>query len=135
MQIFGEAEVKAPIRIFHGAADDWTPVAPCRDYVGRLRQAGVDAELIELPGAHHGFDVPTLPASLWLPNVQSSSRCHRVVEGAPGEFVDGATGRPAVANDPCVTRGATVGYDPGAQRAAIAGVTQFLRAVFALPPP
>ena len=133
VQLFGETEVKSPMRIFHGAADDWTPVAPCREYVGRLRQAGVDAELIELPGAHHGFDVPTLPASLWLPNVQSSGRCHAVVERSPGEFVDGVTGSPAVANNPCVTRGATVGYQPAAQRAAIAGVTQFLRSTFNLP--
>jgi dienelactone hydrolase len=30
----------APIRIFHGTADDYVPVAHCRSYVERLRKAG-----------------------------------------------------------------------------------------------
>lgn len=37
------------IRIFHGAADDWVPVEPCRDYVTRLRRAGKDATLTGIP--------------------------------------------------------------------------------------
>ena len=131
LQLFDEARVSAPIRIFHGTADDWTPIAPCREYVLRLRRAGVDAELIELPDALHGFDVPGLPGSLYLPSVQNGSRC-RIVERAPGDFVDAETGRPAASSDPCVGRGATVGYHSGAQRAAIAGVKEFLRTVFTL---
>jgi len=41
-----------------GAADDWTPVGPCREHVERLRRAGVDAKMHEFAGALHGFDVP-----------------------------------------------------------------------------
>ena len=47
-----------PIRIHHGAADDYVPVAPCRAYVERLRKAGKDVTLIEYPDAHHAFDNP-----------------------------------------------------------------------------
>jgi dienelactone hydrolase len=31
-----------PIRIFHGSADDYAPVAPCRSYVERLKIKGKD---------------------------------------------------------------------------------------------
>src|SRR5215831_12754252 len=38
-----------PIRLFHGTADDYVPVAPCRAYVERLRKAGKDVMLTEYP--------------------------------------------------------------------------------------
>src|SRR6266581_6446659 len=37
----------APIRQFHGAADDYVPVAPCRPYFERLRAVGRDVQLTE----------------------------------------------------------------------------------------
>ncbi len=47
-----------PIRQFHGAADDYVVVAPCRDYFERLRAAGRDVVLTEYPDAHHSYDNP-----------------------------------------------------------------------------
>jgi predicted esterase len=38
-----------PIRQFHGSADDYVPVAPCRSYFERLKLAGKDAVLTEYP--------------------------------------------------------------------------------------
>jgi dienelactone hydrolase len=32
-----------PIRLYHGVADDWKPVGPCRDYVARLQKVGAIA--------------------------------------------------------------------------------------------
>jgi dienelactone hydrolase len=55
----GDTDVSAaPIRQFHGAADDYTPVAPYRAYFERLRAAGRDALLAEYPSAYHSFDNP-----------------------------------------------------------------------------
>ena len=51
----------APIREFHGAADNWTLAAPCRDYIARRKSAGKDAALTEYPGASHAVDAPDTP--------------------------------------------------------------------------
>ena len=57
--LIGDTDVSGvPIRMFHGAADDYVPVAPCRAYVERLRAAGNDARLTEFADAHHGYDNP-----------------------------------------------------------------------------
>lgn len=131
IHLLDDEQVSAPIRIFHGAADDWTPVGPCREYVERLTRAGVDAKVHEFAGALHGFDVPTLPGSLYLPGVQNGTRC-RVREQSSGVFVDTVTGAPLSERSACVTHGATVGYHPRAHREAVAAVKEFLAATFGL---
>jgi len=45
-----------PIRLFHGDADDWVAIGPCRAYVQRLKAAGADATLTEFPDAVHAYD-------------------------------------------------------------------------------
>jgi dienelactone hydrolase len=109
------------IRIFHGGADDWLPVAACRQYVDRLRQAGKDIQLTEYAGAQHGFDNPTAPPTLHLPNVQAGPDC-RLEERAGGQMVFRATGQPFAAGHPRVRRGATIGHDPQAHRLALDAV-------------
>ena len=48
MTFIGDTEVSpVPIRQFHGQADDYVTVAPCRPYYERLRDAGRDAVLTE----------------------------------------------------------------------------------------
>jgi dienelactone hydrolase len=60
IKFIGDTDVSAsPIREFHGAADDYVPVAPCRAYFDRLRAAGHDALLTEYPEVYHGFDNPS----------------------------------------------------------------------------
>ncbi|MBM3557602.1 MAG: dienelactone hydrolase family protein [Alphaproteobacteria bacterium] len=45
-----------PLLVLIGEADDWTPLAPCRDLAEYGRRQGADIEFVAYPGAHHGFD-------------------------------------------------------------------------------
>jgi dienelactone hydrolase len=120
-----------PIRIFHGAADDLVPVAPCRAYVERLRKAGKDIQLTEYPGARHLFDNVDFQPPRYVAQIQSSRRC-RLEERANGEIVNSETNRPFSFNDSCVDRGSTLAYDEAAYKASIQAVTQFLRTTLKL---
>jgi dienelactone hydrolase len=118
-----------PIRLFHGTADDWTAIGPCRDYVERLRRAGKDVELKEYPGAQHAFDAPYLPAAIHLPRPVNTFRC-LLVEHEGGRVVNRETGRTFAFTDACVFRGATLGYEPRAHHDAIKAVTTLLGDLF-----
>ncbi|WP_424139514.1 dienelactone hydrolase family protein [Roseomonas chloroacetimidivorans] len=51
-----------PVLMLLGGADDWTPPAPCRLAARRARAAGAGpVEVVEYPGAPHGFDQPDIP--------------------------------------------------------------------------
>jgi dienelactone hydrolase len=131
--IGGEDVTDRPIRIFHGEADDWLPIGPCRDYIERLRRAGRDAVLVAYPGAHHGFDLHLAPPNLWLPNVQRGPTCD-LEEQPGGIMVLARTGEPFTFSHPCIVRGATIGYHPEAHRQALADVKSFVRSALRLPP-
>src|SRR5207237_2026492 len=92
VQLLDETDVTAPVRIFHGTADDWTTIDHCRAWVARRRAAGKDVSLVEYPGAMHGFDNPSFPEPRRLPQVVNSSGC-TVFQHADGTFTE-ATGRP-----------------------------------------
>ena len=114
-----------PIRLFHGAADDYVPVAPCRPYVERLRKAGKDVTLTEYPDAHHAFDNPFLKVGT-APQSQTTRRC-TMVEEPVGTIINAATKQPFTMEDPCVERGPTVGYNAAATAAATQAVREFRR--------
>lgn len=118
-----------PIRIFHGAADDWIPVEPCKAYITRLQDAGVDATLIEYPDAHHSFDDPQNPIQL-MPDVLSPGNCAFVEQD--GQIVDPETGLEAGITAACVTRGGTIGYNAAAAAQAVEDVVEFFKTVFQL---
>jgi len=133
MRLLDEDEVSSrPFRIFHGTADDWTPIDPCREYVQRMRQAGKDAFLYEYPDAHHGFANPSFPSVTFLSTLLSASRNCLFVEQADGHFaiLHRDTGKLASAEASCVSRGVTIGHDPRAHRQAIQDVKGFLEATF-----
>jgi len=118
-----------PIRLYHGIADDWVPVGPCRDYVARLKKAGANIDLVEYAGAYHAFDNQTIPGTLQLPQAVTSRKCH-FKELQQGVIINSDTGQPATFNDPCIERGTTVAYNAEATDAARKDVIEFLTNLF-----
>jgi len=119
-----------PIRLFHGTADDYVPVAPCRAYVERLRKAGKDVTLTEFADAHHAFDNPLTKVGP-VPQAQTTRRC-AMTEQPEGTIINAVTKLPFTMEDPCVERGPNVGYDAAATAAATKAVKEFLRTALAL---
>ena len=128
-----------PIRLFHGTADDWVRIGPCRDYVERLKHAGADARLTEYRGAFHAYDVSYFHAYdvsyfkelMRLPDAQTARNC-TMVEGDDGVVLNAGTGQPFTLDDPCVERGVFVAYDAAPHQATVRAVKEFLLAAFKL---
>jgi dienelactone hydrolase len=124
-----ECVSKVPIRVFHGSADNYVPVAPCRKYVGRLRRAGADVQLNEYAGAHHAFDNPLYEPHRLLPDAIVTAHCERA-ERPVGTIINVATDELFRWDDACVRRGGTVGYDAVATVEATRAVTTFFVEAF-----
>lgn len=121
-----------PIRMFHGTADDFVPVAPCRSYVERLRARGKDVTLTEYAGAHHVFDAAASVTPIWVGYAQTGRRC-RLEEAPDGRIINSETKQPfTTAGDPCVERGASVAYNAEAHGRTLSAVKAFVGAVFNL---
>ena len=120
-----------PIRIFHGAADDYAPIGPCLTYVQRLKDAGGDAQVTAPPDGTHAFDMPSLPSKpLFLPDAQKTDCV--IVEDKSGAMIDEATGGPWSAADSCNGKGAHLAYSAEATGVADAAVLAWLATVFKL---
>lgn len=122
------AMTPGPVRIFVGAADDWTPVAACREWVARRQAAGRDVSIVVYEGAMHAFDVPQFSRPQRWTGMFNPGKC-TITEQPDRTFVTD-DGRPLTGASPCVTRGATLGYDAGAHRQSIADLKAFLDAAF-----
>jgi dienelactone hydrolase len=117
----------SPIRMFHGAADNYVPVAPCREYVARLKAKGAKVELTEYPGAHHVFDGRSFKTAVVAAKSQSTRNC-QLAEAKSGAVINVRTGQPFSYADPCVALGPTIGYDEGAHAQARKAVRDFVAA-------
>jgi dienelactone hydrolase len=119
-----------PIRIFHGADDNWVPVEPCRKYVERLQKNGKDAQLTEYPGAHHIFDAP-IEFTREFSKATGLGTCE-LEEKPGGLLVNRATGESIKPTDDCFTKGTTIGGNLKARSEAIEAVRGFLKTTLAL---
>jgi len=115
-----------PIRLFHGTADDFNAIGPCRAYMQRLHDAGADAELKAYNGARHVFDWPLLARPPTFAKAPVTSGC-RLEEGMDSRILDAVTGKPFSYASECVRPGATLQYDRAAHDASIADVKRTLR--------
>jgi dienelactone hydrolase len=114
-----------PIRLFHGIADDWVSIEPCRGYVERLKKSGADAVLAEYPGAYHAFDAYFLKEAMKFPQAQTTRHC-LLAEGDGGEILNSKTGKHYDLTDPCVEKGTTVVYNEEATTGTTKAVKEFL---------
>jgi dienelactone hydrolase len=124
----------APIRQFHGASDDYVPVAPCRPYFERLRAAGRDVQLTEYPDAHHGYDNPLGNKTPTVSKGAQSVRACKLKEEPLGTIINAETGQPFSYKDPCVQTDPHTGYNEPAANATRKAVKEFVRTVFKLEP-
>ncbi|HTB04453.1 MAG TPA: dienelactone hydrolase family protein [Bradyrhizobium sp.] len=130
----GDTEVAArPIRIFHGTPDDYNPVASCKAYVARLKDAGRDVMLTEYADSQHGFDAglagfSTISVSA---NAQTARHCH-IREGEAGVLINADTNEPFRYQDACIELNPHVGGNPATAAEARKAVSEFLRGLFKL---
>lgn len=128
----GDTDIAArPIRIFHGAPDDYNPVASCKAYLTRLKEAGRDVTLTEYPDAQHGFDTPFPIGSIVATGSQSVRAC-RISEAYSGVLLNVSTEQPFSYADACVQLDPHVGGNVEAARAAHQAVGEFVRQVLKL---
>ena len=122
-----------PIRLFHGVADDYVSIVPCRTYVERLKKAAHENNLLFINSdAHHAYDNPTTPQPVSFPSSQTTRNC-LLEERANGEIFNSKSGQPyELASDSCVEKGPHVGYNAAAHQATVAAIKGFLSTTFAL---
>jgi dienelactone hydrolase len=131
--LIGDTDVSnVPIRLFHGAADDYVPVAPCRGYLERLRAAGKNVRLTEFADAHHAYDNPLGSKTPVVAQNAQTVRACKLKEEPLGTIINAETGQPFSYKDPCVQTNPHVGHNEAAMQATHAAVKELLRSVFKL---
>jgi dienelactone hydrolase len=129
----GETHVaERPIRIFHGIPDDYNPVASCKPYIQRLRDAGRDVALTEYPDAQHGFDTPLNVGTVIVATNAQTVRGCKIREAEGGVLLNVSTSQPFSYKDGCVQLNPHVGGNAEATQAARVAVSDFVRQVFKL---
>jgi dienelactone hydrolase len=122
-----------PIRIFHGAADDYDPVASCKAYVARLQNGKHDVVLTEYPDSAHGFDAGLVGNDTVsvATNAQTARHCH-IREGEAGVLLNADTEAPFGYKDSCMELNPHVGGNPTTADQARKAVVEFLQGLFKL---
>ena len=127
-----DTDVDAPIREFHGAADDYDPPQKCAAYVDRLRESGHDVAMTVYPDAHHAFDLPFDMAPTVAKGSQTVRACE-IAEDEKGILINLATQSEFSFKDACVQLDPHVGANAQAREAAIRDVRAYLSTLFSRP--
>ena len=117
-----------PIRIFHGTADDYTPVAASRAYVERLKAKGKDVQLTEYEGAAHHFAAQAFKKPVKLEKASTTRKC-QLAEAENGVIINVKTKEAFTYADPCVLYGPTLAYDEKAATEARKAIKEVLTTV------
>lgn len=126
-----ENVVDKPIHIFHGIADNYNPIEPCRNYVKRLHQNNKDVELHEYPGAHHVYDYRKLVKPFVLKKAQTTRNCV-LAETTNGKIVNAKTGERFTYSDNCVEHGPTIAFNEKAYNQTKNDISTFMTFHFEL---
>jgi dienelactone hydrolase len=124
----------APIRVLHGADDDYTPVQFVVDLADELRPHGVDIDLRSYAGGHHSFD--SVEPLTWLPNAIRLGRSVTLIDTEGDMWVVTRNGERKPQNEPAHRRagfeasgnlGAHIGGNWQARRQSLADGDAFFR--------
>jgi dienelactone hydrolase len=120
-----------PIRVFHGIADDYVEIEPCRAYFARLKGTAKDIQMTEYPDTWHAYDVPSFPPTPTV--VQNGQTTHCVLkEELIGKIINTTTQKPFTYADECVGRNPHVAYSASSTRATEQAIKALLKTVFKL---
>jgi dienelactone hydrolase len=129
---------KAPMLWLHGDADDYTPIAGCREYADAIAKAGTPVEFVAIKGAAHKFDLDDTRLIKVADAVTTSPDCPYEFDIENLVFLDRSNGQRVPAADvpaalkKCLSRGASVQGNAAARDTAAKAAVSFLRKVFAL---
>ena len=128
---------KAPILFIHGDADDYAPMAPCRDYADKIGKAGTPVEFVAIEGAHHKFDADDVTRHYLRGATRTTAECPLEIDidtfyahdRITGARLQGAAYTDALKS--CRAVGATVEGNHSARDKAAQAAVAFLKKTFA----
>jgi len=88
----------APIRVLHGADDDYTPVHFVKDLADELQRHGVEIDVRAYPGGHHSFD--SVEPMAWLADAIRLGRRTTTIDTHGDMWVELSDGRRKSLNEP-----------------------------------
>ena len=88
----------APIRVLHGADDDYTPVSFVTDLADDLRPHGVEIDVRAYPGGHHSFD--SVDPMAWLPQAIRLGKRTTTIDAQGDMWVELSDGERKSLNEP-----------------------------------
>jgi dienelactone hydrolase len=129
---------KAPMLWIHGDADNYCPMASCRDYADRIGKAGTPVEFVVIKGARHKFDyddqelytLRNAQKTLESCPIEMDIDTFAYYDRSTGQRLSGHALRSALKKS-CSALGASFEGNRDARDKAAQAVMAFLRKVFA----